>query len=353
MSFFKNHSNWPLVALKDVATLKRGYDLPTKNRVEGDVPIYAANGINGSHNEVKIMGPGVITGRSGTIGKVHFTDQDYWPLNTSLYVTDFHGNNPKWVFYMLRAFQLERFVEGAGVPTLNRNLVHDELIPLPPLEEQKRIAAILDKANAIRQKRKQAIDLADEFLRSVFLDMFGDPLDPNSKVMTLPMTEVFNITTGKLNSNAAVEGGQYPFFTCAKEIFAIDDYAFEQEALLLAGNNAQADYDVKHFSGKFNAYQRTYVLTLKDEQQSYPFYKFALEYQLKNLKRFSKGSNTKYITMEIMERTMLPVPSNTLQHEFVQKYSKKAELLKSYSLQADFLNSNFNSLSQKAFSGQL
>ncbi|PQJ42873.1 hypothetical protein BTO00_12610 [Vibrio campbellii] len=176
MSFFKNYSNWPLVALKDIATLKRGYDLPTKNRVEGDVPIYAANGINGSHNEVKIKGPGVITGRSGTIGKVHFTEQDYWPLNTSLYVTDFHGNNPKWVFYMLRAFQLERFVEGAGVPTLNRNLVHDELIPLPPPEEQKRIAAILDKADAIRQKRKQAIELANEFLRSVFLDMFGDPV---------------------------------------------------------------------------------------------------------------------------------------------------------------------------------
>ncbi|TOI76882.1 restriction endonuclease subunit S, partial [Vibrio parahaemolyticus] len=176
MSFFDNHSNWPLVTLKDIATLKRGYDLPTKNRVEGDVPIYAANGINGSHNEVKIKGPGVITGRSGTIGKVHFTEQDYWPLNTSLYVTDFHGNDPKWVFYMLRAFQLERYVEGAGVPTLNRNLVHDELVPLPPLAEQKRIAAILDKADAIRQKRKQAIDLADEFLRSVFLDMFGDPV---------------------------------------------------------------------------------------------------------------------------------------------------------------------------------
>ncbi|MGR6780350.1 restriction endonuclease subunit S [Moritella viscosa] len=184
MSFFENHSNWPLVALKDIATLKRGYDLPTKNRIEGDVPIYAANGINGSHNEVKIKGPGVITGRSGTIGKVHFTEQDYWPLNTSLYVTDFHGNDPKWVFYMLKAFQLERFVEGAGVPTLNRNLVHDELIPLPPLEEQKRIAAILDKADVIRQKRKQAIELAEEFLRSVFLDMFGDYLGSSDNLVS-------------------------------------------------------------------------------------------------------------------------------------------------------------------------
>ncbi|MDC3191805.1 restriction endonuclease subunit S, partial [Pseudoalteromonas elyakovii] len=176
MSFFTNSSEWPLVTLKNVATLKRGYDLPTKNRVDGNVPIYAANGQNGSHNEAKIKAPGVITGRSGTIGKVHYAEDDYWPLNTALYVTDFHGNHPKWVFYMLQAFKVERFVEGAGVPTLNRNLIHDELIPLPPLKEQKRIVAILDKADSVRGKRQKAIELADDFLRSVFIDTFGDPI---------------------------------------------------------------------------------------------------------------------------------------------------------------------------------
>lgn len=131
MSFFKNEKSWPLVPLKDIATLKRGYDLPTQERKEGVIPIYAANGQNGQHNEAKIKGPGVITGRSGTIGKVHYTKNDFWPLNTALYVMNFHGNDPKWVFYLLQAFKLERFVEGAGVPTLNRNLVHGELIPLP------------------------------------------------------------------------------------------------------------------------------------------------------------------------------------------------------------------------------
>ena len=176
MSAFGNSSEWPLVPLKDIAPLKRGYDLPVSRREEGNIPIYAANGKNGTHSEAKIVGPGVITGRSGTIGKVHYSEGDYWPLNTSLYVTNFRGNDPRWVFYMLKAFRLERFSEGAGVPTLNRNLIHDELIPLPPLAEQKRIAAILDKADAIRRKRQQAIQLADDFLRAVFLDMFGDPV---------------------------------------------------------------------------------------------------------------------------------------------------------------------------------
>lgn len=136
MSFFQNHSGWPLVPLKNIATLKRGYDLPVGARNEGAVPIYAANGKNGAHDEVKIKGPGVITGRSGTIGKVHYCEEGFWPLNTALYVMDFHGNHPRWVYYMLSAFKLERFSEGAGVPTLNRNLVHDELIPLPPCQNK-------------------------------------------------------------------------------------------------------------------------------------------------------------------------------------------------------------------------
>ncbi|MFJ4392866.1 restriction endonuclease subunit S [Pseudomonas soli] len=210
MSFFQNHSRWPLVPLKSIATLKRGYDLPVGARNEGAVPIYAANGRNGTHDEMKIKGPGVITGRSGTIGKVHYCEEGYWPLNTALYVMDFHGNHPRWVYYMLSNFKLERFSEGAGVPTLNRNLVHDELIPLPPLSEQKRIAAILDKADAIRHKRQQAIQLADDFLHAVFEDMFGDPVN-NPKGFPIGTIRDLVATADYGTSAKASEAyGEYP-----------------------------------------------------------------------------------------------------------------------------------------------
>lgn len=206
MSFLDNHAGWPLVPLKNIATLKRGYDLPVGVRNEGLVPIYAANGKNGCHDVVKVKGPGVITGRSGTIGKVHYCEEGFWPLNTSLYVTDFHGNHPRWVYYMLSAFKLERFSEGAGVPTLNRNLVHDELIPLPPLPEQKRIATILDKADAIRRKRQQAIQLTDDFLRAVFLEMFGDPVTNPKGFEKGYITELADIITGNaFRSNEYVD----------------------------------------------------------------------------------------------------------------------------------------------------
>jgi type I restriction enzyme S subunit len=166
---------WVTRPLIEVATLQRGHDLPVQDRVAGSYPIFAANGPVGFHDIAKCAGPGVVTGRSGTIGKVHFVEGAYWPLNTSLYVTDFHGNDPKWVYYMLRSFGLERFSQGAGVPTLNRNLVHGEPIRVPPLPEQRRIAAILDQADALRTQRREALAQLNSLTQSIFIEMFGDP----------------------------------------------------------------------------------------------------------------------------------------------------------------------------------
>lgn len=256
-------------------------------------------------------------------------------------------------FLESQASFLERQGKGATVKGITLDVLRSLAVPLPPIMEQKRIAAILDKADAIRRKRQQTIKLADDFLRSVFLEMFGDPVTNPKGIDVVPMTECFHITTGKLNSNAANDGGIYPFFTCAKEVFYIDDYAFDQEALLLAGNNASADYDVKHYVGKFNAYQRTYVLTLKNNASSYEFYKFALEYQLQNLKRSSKGSNTKYITMEIMARTFLPSVDKKLQDEFIGVYRRVGNIISSNMQSLKKLETGFESLSQKAFSGDL
>ncbi len=96
-----------------------------------------------------VPGPGVATGRSGSIGSVFFIDGDFWPLNTALFVKDFHGNDPKFVFWLLRHFDLSKFASGVGVPTLNRNSVHDEMVEVPTiLEEQRRIVAVMDKAFA-------------------------------------------------------------------------------------------------------------------------------------------------------------------------------------------------------------
>ena len=160
MSEFKNlPSEWKVMRLEKVAPLQRGYDLPTDNIKEGLYPVVYSNGILRFHNEFKAKAPGVITGRSGTIGKVVYVEEDYWPHNTSLWVTNFYDNNPKFIYYMYINLNLARFSAGSGVPTLNRNDIHAQTIPLPPLDEQKKIAEILSTWD-------EAINLIINFIES-------------------------------------------------------------------------------------------------------------------------------------------------------------------------------------------
>jgi type I restriction enzyme S subunit len=169
-------SAWQTRKLGSVATLQRGFDLPAQERVSGEVPLVSSSGVSDTHCKSAVRGPGVVTGRSGSIGNVFFVEEDFWPLNTVLYVKDFHGNDPRFIFYLLKNFDLNRFASGSGVPTLNRNFVHDELVNVPTFPEQKHIAAILDeafdgiataKANA-EKNLQNARALFESYLQSVF-----------------------------------------------------------------------------------------------------------------------------------------------------------------------------------------
>lgn len=128
-------------------TLQRGFDLPVQDRRQGTFAVIASNGQIDSHAEPRIPGPAVVTGRSGTLGKVFHISEGCWPLNTTLYVKDFHGNDPEFVTWFLKQFKLDRFGTGTGVPTLNRNVVHEVEIAFPPLHEQRRIAEILSSVD--------------------------------------------------------------------------------------------------------------------------------------------------------------------------------------------------------------
>jgi type I restriction enzyme S subunit len=122
---------WSVVALEDLFVLKRGYDLPAAERRPGQVPIYSSSGHSGSHAEVKARGPGVVTGRYGTIGQVYFVDEDFWPLNTTLYVVDFKQTPPIYAYYALARVDFAKFSDKAAVPGVNRNHLHQELVVQP------------------------------------------------------------------------------------------------------------------------------------------------------------------------------------------------------------------------------
>lgn len=123
------------------------------------------------------------------------------------------------------------------------------------------------------------------------------------------LTELVEFKTGKLNSNAAVESGQYPFFTCSPETLRINDFAFDCEALLLAGNNAEGNFSLKYYFGKFNAYQRTYVVTIPDANLlSYKYVFYYLKTKLSELQNISAGSATKFLTLTILNEIEIFLP---------------------------------------------
>jgi type I restriction enzyme S subunit len=155
--------DWEPVRLGEVVTLQRGFDLPNRLRQSGSIPIISSSGIIDTHNKATASGPGVVTGRYGTIGEVFFVEEDFWPLNTTLFVSDFHNNDPKFIYFFLRTIDYKAYSGKSGVPGVNRNDLHEILVRQPSVEEQRAIATVLSDMDSeiaaieARRAKTQAI----------------------------------------------------------------------------------------------------------------------------------------------------------------------------------------------------
>ena len=181
---FFNQSNWVNKRFDEICVLQRGFDLPTRLRKPGSHPLISSSGETDRIDEWKVPAPGVVTGRSGSIGKVHFIDDDYWPLNTALYVKEFFGNDKRFIYYFLMQFDLSKYASGAGVPTLNRNHVHAEICKITiDIQEQMRIAEALDilsdNVKYLESIYQQKIAALDELKQSLLQQAFSGKLTVN------------------------------------------------------------------------------------------------------------------------------------------------------------------------------
>ena len=161
--------------LGDFIDLKRGYDLPKKSRSAGPIPLVSSAGVSDQHSEAKVRGPGVVTGRYGTIGDVFYIEEDFWPLNTTLYVRDFKGNDPRFTYYFLKTIDYLQYSDKAAVPGVNRNHLHMAEISVPKsVDEQRRIASVLscldDKIEANDTINQTLEQMAQAIFKSWFVD---------------------------------------------------------------------------------------------------------------------------------------------------------------------------------------
>jgi type I restriction enzyme S subunit len=164
--------SWRTCRLGDVLTLKRGHDLPEHSRQDGEVPVVSSSGITGRHKVAKALAPGVVTGRYGTIGEVFFLQEDYWPLNTALYVIDFKGNDPQFSAYFLRNVLRGYQSEKSAVPGVDRNVLHEIKVQAPSHPLQLRIADILSKYDDLIENNSRRMVLLEDSARQLYSEWF-------------------------------------------------------------------------------------------------------------------------------------------------------------------------------------
>lgn len=160
-------AGWEVAPLDSILVLQRGFDLPATQRTPGQYPVLAASGPNGTHNKFMVRGPGVTTGRSGLLGKVFYVHEDFWPLNTSLWVREFRHATPAYAFYLLRALDFGLFNTGSAVPTLNRNHVHNLPTLMPPMaiiNAFESIAASLLQRQKFNEEQSQILSVMRDTL---------------------------------------------------------------------------------------------------------------------------------------------------------------------------------------------
>jgi len=158
--------HWEVKMLKWFSTLQRGHDLTEAEHEDGPYPVVTSGGVTGTHDSYMALGPGVVTGRYGSTGRLFYIEENYWPHNTSLYVSDFHGNNPRFVWYSLHTVDFAAHSAKSAVPGIDRNDLHVLFVVVPPNTEQRAVAAFLDretvKLDALTAEAQRAIDLLQE-----------------------------------------------------------------------------------------------------------------------------------------------------------------------------------------------
>ena len=217
---------WRLVEFDSFTTLQRGKDLTKAEFRDGTVPVAGSNGVIGYHDTAIAIAPGITVGRSGSAGKVTVYEEDFWPHNTSLYVRDFHGNDPYFAGFLLGSLNLSRFKTGASVPTLDRNSFKTLPILAPPLPEQKKIAHILSTVQRAIEAQERIILTTSELKKTLMHKLFTEGLRGEPQKQTeiglvpeswelVELADVAMIERGKFSHRPRNEprfyGGEYPF----------------------------------------------------------------------------------------------------------------------------------------------
>lgn len=252
---------------------------------------------------------GPVTSRNGEKISIAYLDEEDCIISSSYTVFEVENKeelDPEYLMLWFSRPEFDRYARYKSHGSVREIFDWNELcmveLPVPDIEKQRNIVkaykTITDRIS-LKQKINDNLEAQAE---AIYNEMIANN-STNGTMSTLG--EISTIKTGKLNSEAAVINGIYPFFTCSQETYRTNTFSFDQEAVLLAGNNASAIYPLKIYCGKFDVYQRTYVISSNNRFVSNKQLYFVLKQQLNEFKGISSGTTTKFLTMKIL--TPIPV----------------------------------------------
>jgi len=314
-------SGWKQVVLGDLASVTTGKRDANHGSPDGQYPFFTCAQKISRIDNFAFDTEAVLIAGNGDFNVKYYKGK-FDAYQRTYILSDFKNTIGSFVYQKAKQAlnEIIKNNQGSSVKFIKMSDLTDYPFLLPSIKEQQKIAEILETIDREIEKTDQILVATEKLKRGLMQQLFsrgiGHTKFKKTKIGEIPIAwdlkklqYVCNFTTGRLNSNKAVEDGQYPFFTCAQETYQIDTYSFDQKAILLAGNNAAGKYSVKYFEGKFDAYQRTYVISVKDEKiLDYYFLKEFLNTQLNELRNYSVGTNTQFLTIKLLNNLLMPLP---------------------------------------------
>lgn len=330
-------SEWVTIQLKELLTLKRGYDLPHSETKSGPYPVVASTNVRGYHNEYKVDGPVITVGRSGSIGHVQYIESKAWPLNTTLYMTDAKGNNKRFIYYFLKTIGLEQFNSGAGVPTLNRNHINLLKVKIPTNTIQTKIADVLSTYDKLIENNNRRIRILEQTAEELYKEWFVRMRFPgyeNTKFdKGIPegwevkkLKDFAILSYGKQLPTTELTDKGYEVFGGNGVIGYYSEYMYKEQKILISCRGAASGEIV--VSNPYS-YITNNSLILDIQENLFEYMKQNLFYR--NLKPYATGSAQPQITIRNIENLKFLIPlSNTLENfnDTNRKISNKILYLK-------------------------
>ena len=306
-------------SLCEICRPKQWPTIPTKDFTEDGYLVYGANGVIGHYSEYNHEHPTILMAcRGASCGAINISQPNSYITGNAMCMDEVIPEiSFEYLAYFLSNYDYKTIITGGAQPQITYANLKKVMVPIPSYNEQQSFALIYNQADKSKFSS----------LKSQFIEMFEE--DRFSKYR---LGNLVSIRTGKLDANASSENGEYPFFTCGVDTLKIDKYAFDCEAVLLAGNG---DFCVKYYSGKFNAYQRTYVIeTLDSTALSVPYLYAWLRQYANELREKAIGGIIKYIKMGDLTEALIPLPSLEEQnrYEAIAQQADKSKLIQNNTL---------------------